>query len=173
LADACGASPRRRNRRARVLAHNARAGAVQQHKRFTMQGYLSVLISILAGLVGSYLTYYFAMKSKKHEAITRFKEEKYAKLLLTLQGFMGSTANAETKRAFFQEQYQAWLYCSDEVVLAINNLVDLVKRNYGKTPNPEEGRRAVGGIVLAMRKDLLGRTSLNYEHFVYTEVREW
>ncbi|SRR5258708_40111975 len=137
-----------------------------------MQGYVSVLIPILAGLVGSYLTYFFTTKSKKHEAITKFKEEKYAKLLLTMQGFMGSTSNAETKRAFFQEQYQAWLYCSDEVVLSLNNLIELVKRHPGKAPDPEAGRRAVGEIVLAMRKDLLGSTSLNYEHFVYTEVRE-
>lgn len=40
-----------------------------------------VLLPIIAGLISSYLTYYFAKKSKKSEVILKFKEEKYANLL--------------------------------------------------------------------------------------------
>ena len=129
-----------------------------------------LLLSLVAGVVGSYLTYYFTNKSKRNEAITKFKEQKYTHLLLKLQGFIGVTTNAKMKREFFEEQYQSWLYCSDEVVDALNHMVNLIKESHGKAPNPEEGKRAVGNIVLAMRKDLLGKTKLDHRAFVYTDV---
>lgn len=127
---------------------------------------------ILTAILASYLTYYFNNRAKKEESIIRFKEEKYAKLLIKLQGFLGSSASAQTKREFFEEQYQSWLYCSDEVVIAINDLIDLVKTSNGKPPDPEAGRKAIGNIVLVMRKDLLGKTNLDYLAFQYTSVNE-
>lgn len=135
-----------------------------------MESMSSLLAPLIAGILGSYLTYYFTSKSKRNEAIVKFKEEKYSKLLLKLQGFVGATTDGKTKREFFEEQYQSWLYCSDEVVEAINHLINLVIENKGKTPNPEEGRKAVGNLVLAMRKDLLGKTGLDYKAFRYTDV---
>ena len=129
-----------------------------------------ILIPILTAIAGSYLTFYFTSRSKKEEAIIRFKEEKYANLLIKMQGFIGKTTSGKSKKEFFEEQYQSWLYCSDDVVEAINNMVHLVINSHGKPPNPEEGRRAVGNIVLAMRKDLLGKTKLDYTAFQYTDV---
>jgi hypothetical protein len=131
-----------------------------------------LLISLVVGVVGSYLTYYFTNKSKRNETITKFKEEKYSHLLLKLQGFIGVTTRAKMKRDFFEELYQSWLYCSDEVVEALLHLVNLIKESHGKIPNPEEGRKAVGNIVLAMRKDLLGKTKLGHLAFQYTDVLE-
>ena len=64
-----------------------------------------LLISLVSGIIGSYLTFYFTNKSKRNEAIIKFKEEKYSHLLLKLQGFIGVTANAKMKREFFEEQY--------------------------------------------------------------------
>ena len=127
---------------------------------------------VLAGLVGSYLTYYFAIQSKRKEAILKFKEEKYSNLLILLQGFVGSTTSAERKRKFFEEQYKSWLYCSDDVVKAMNRMIILVIDSRGQQPNPEVGRKAVGEIVVAMRKDLLGKTALNFNDFRYTDVIE-
>ena len=116
------------------------------------------MIPILTAFISVSLTYYFTNKSKKNEAILKFKEEKYSNLLILLQGFVGSTTSGETKRKFFEEQYKSWLYCSDEVVKAINDMVELVINSKGNNPIPEEGRKAVGMIVLKMRKDLLGKT---------------
>jgi len=59
-----------------------------------------ILIPIITALLSSYLTYYFAIKSKKNEAILKFKEEKYSNLLILLQGFIGKTTSGETKRKF-------------------------------------------------------------------------
>ena len=129
-----------------------------------------VLLPLLTGIIGSYLTYYFTARSKRIETIQRFKEEKYTKLLLLLRGFIGATASGEEKKKFFEEQYQSWIYCSDEVVEAINDMVKLIIESKGSQPKPEDGIKAGGNIVLAMRKDLLGKTRLNYSSFRYTDV---
>lgn len=138
--------------------------------------YTSVLVTsflaLTSAVIGGFVSYYFASKSKKLEAIIKFREEKYSNLLILLQGFVGNTVSYETKKKFFEEQYKSWVYCSDEVVLAINNLVRLVIDSEGKEPNPNEGRKAIGNIVLAMRKDLLGKTTLTYKDFRYTDVRK-
>ena len=131
-----------------------------------------LLLPILTAIIGSYLTYYFTSKSKKSEAILRFKEEKYSNLLILLQGFVGKTTSGEMKRKFFEEQYKSWLYSSDEVVQAINEMVKLVIESRGEAPNPEKGRKAVGDIVFKMRKDLLGKTKLDFKNFQYTDVIE-
>ena len=131
-----------------------------------------ILLPIISAVVGSYLTYYFTSKSKKNEAILKFKEEKYSNLLILLQGFVGRTTSGETKRKFFEEQYKSWLYCSDGVVKAINEMVQLVIDSRGKEPEHEKGKKAVGNIVFEMRKDLLGKTELTADNFRYTDVIE-
>jgi hypothetical protein len=55
----------------------------------------------------------FTSRTKREESIIRFKDEKYAKLLVKLQGFVGTTTSGQLKREFFEEQYQSWLYASD------------------------------------------------------------
>ena len=114
-----------------------------------------------------YLTYYFTIKSKKNEAILKFKEEKYSNLLILLRGFLGRTTSGETKRRFFEEQYKSWLYCSDRVVKAINKMLQFVIDSRGK--EPEKDKKAVGNIVFEMRKDLLGKTELTSKDFRYTD----
>lgn len=131
---------------------------------------VNAILPILTAIAGSYLTYFFASRSKREESILKYKEEKYANLLVLLQGFVGSTATSEKKRKFFEEQYRSWIYSSDEVVKAINEMVKLVIDSKGKDPDPELGRKVVGNIVLAMRKDLNGKTNLNYIDFRYTDV---
>ena len=131
-----------------------------------------ILIPIITALLSSYLTYYFAIKSKKNEAILKFKEEKYSNLLILLQGFVGKTTSGDTKRKFFEEQYKSWLYCSDGVVRAINEMVQLVIDSRGKEPEHDKGKNAVGNIVFEMRKDLLGKTELSVKDFRYTDVIE-
>ena len=131
---------------------------------------LLILIPIIVAVISSYLTYYFAIKSKKNEAILKFKEEKYSNLLILLQGFVGKTTSGETKKKFFEEQYKSWLYSSDGVIKAINEMVQLVINAKGKEPEQEKGKKAVGNIVLEMRKDLSGKTNLKSEDFRYTDV---
>ena len=129
----------------------------------------TTILSILTAVIGSYLTYFFTSRSKREEAILKCKEEKYVNLLILLQGFVGSTSSTEMKRKFFEEQYKSWIYSSDDVVKAINEMIDTVI-NGGLNNNPEKGRQVVGNIVLAMRKDLNKSTKLKFSDFRYTDV---
>ena len=136
------------------------------------QQWFIALVPLVSAAVGAFLTYLFTWRSKRDEAIFRFKEEKNARLLVKLQGFVGATISAQLKREFFEEQYQSWLYASDNVVQALNQMVRLVIANRGGMPDREAGRKAVGEIVLAMRRDLLRKTDLDYTAFQYIDVRE-
>ena len=137
-----------------------------------MSEMIIALLSLLSAAVSAFLAYVFTSRATRSEAILRFKEEKYAKLLVKLQGFVGATTSGQLKREFFEEQYQAWLYASDEVVEALNKMVRLVIESRGEQPDSEAGRKAVGSIVLAMRRDLLRKTDLDYTAFQYTDVHE-
>jgi hypothetical protein len=131
---------------------------------------ITSLLALASAIIGGFVSFYFTSRSKKYEAILKFREEKYSNMLNLLQGFIGNTANYETKKRFFEEQYKSWVYSSDEVVLAINNLIKFVIDSKGKEPDHDAGKKAVGDIVIAMRKDLLGKTKLKYIDFRYTDV---
>ncbi|HLD24267.1 MAG TPA: hypothetical protein VJA83_10035 [Sulfuricurvum sp.] len=131
---------------------------------------INTILPIFTAVIGSYLTYFFTNRTKREESILKYKEEKYANLLVLLQGFVGSTSTSETKRKFFEEQYRSWIYSSDNVIKAINEMVQLVIDSKGKEPDPEKGRQAIGNIVIAMRKDLNEKTKLNFSDFRYTDV---
>ena len=130
---------------------------------------LLILLPLIAALGSSYLTYFFAIRSKKEESMRRFKEEKYSNLVILLQGFVGKTISGELKKQFFEEQYRSWLYCSDDVVKAINDLIALLMASRGR-PDPKKGKEVIGSIILAMRRDMLGKTKLDHSHFFYTDV---
>ncbi|HXY78027.1 MAG TPA: hypothetical protein VEH47_04395 [Candidatus Acidoferrales bacterium] len=135
-----------------------------------MKEWLVALVPLLMGAVGAFLGYLLSLRAKRYESIARFKEEKYARLLVKLQGFAGATTSATLKKEFFEEQYQSWLYASDEVIEALNAMVRLVIESRGTPPDRAAGQKAVGNIVLAMRRDLLRRTKLDYTAFRYIDV---
>lgn len=50
-------------------------------------------------------------------------------------------------------------------------MVDLVKNSNKKPIEPKTGRKAIGDIVIAIRKDLINKkTKLKPEDFTYTDV---
>lgn len=65
---------------------------------------LVTLLPVFTLIIGSALTFHYGVRAKKSEAAQKYKEEQYSKLLVKLQGFVGQTANAKTKREFFEEQ---------------------------------------------------------------------
>jgi len=137
-----------------------------------MKDWLLAIVPLVSAALGAFVTYLFTARAQRDESILRFQEEKYARLLVKLQGFVGVTSSGQMKREFFEEQYQAWLYASDDVVRALNVMVQLVIESRGASPDPEAGRRAIGEIALAMRRDLLRHTALDYAAFRHTDVHE-
>ena len=129
----------------------------------------TILLTIITALISSYLTYYFAIKSKRDEIILKFKEEKYTQLLILLQGFVEGTASEKIKRQFFEQHYQSWLYCSDGVTKAINDLITLLDSKR-EGPYHIGGGDVLGNIAFEMRKDLLGKTKLKPKDFRYISI---
>ena len=99
---------------------------------------LLIILPIITGIC----TYMVTIKTKKSEVMQKFKEEKYSNLLIHLQGFVGNTTSADKKRMFFEEQYKSWLYSSDNVVKAINEMVELVIKEQGKQPDIKKRKRS-------------------------------
>src|SRR5437016_12690616 len=131
---------------------------------------LLLILPFVSGVISAWITYFFTVRTQKNAAILKFKEEKYANLIVLLKGCVGNTASAKLKEEFFDEQYRSWLYSSDEVVKAINTLTSLLIIKHGNQPDKYKGDKVVGDIILQMRKDLLGKTNLTYKDFHYTDV---
>jgi len=87
---------------------------------------------------------YFTSKTKRNEAILKYKEDKYSNLLVLLQGFVGLTASSETKKKFFEEQHRSWLYCSAGVVTAINDMIELAISEKVKIRNQKKEEESLG-----------------------------
>ena len=126
------------------------------------------ILLITLPIISSYLTYFLTSRAKRDDAIFKYKEEKYGNLILLIQGFLdsGSKNTTEMKEKFFEEQYKSWLYSSDEVILATNNMVNTLILLKDVKVDSE----LVGDIVIAMRKDMLGKTNLSSSDFRYTVV---
>jgi hypothetical protein len=89
-----------------------------------------------------------------HEEFIR-KEERYKNLLQALEGFTGKNkTNPELRDKFLKEIELAWLYCPDEIIISINNLLSEFKRDES---TQDDYRLAIKNIILSMRKDLLSR----------------
>jgi len=131
---------------------------------------LLIALPILTAILGSFFTYIFSVKEKKSETVRKFKEEKYMNLILLLQSFIGSTNSGDGKRKFFEESYKSWLYCSDDVTKAINDLINFFSNETGLINDTNKGHELIGRIVLEMRKDLLGKTRLKITDFKYVSV---
>ena len=67
---------------------------------------------------------------------------------MLLDGEFGKTRSGTLKIEFFNEQYRSWLYSEDQVVKAINNMVEVVKSE--KVIDQNRGQELIGNIVLAM-----------------------
>ncbi len=135
------------------------------------------ILPILTLVLGAYLNHKLGEKSKKTEHVLKYKEEKYANMILYLQGFVGNTASPDIQKDFLKELYKSWLYASDWVVTAVNNLVEYIKIINLDTPlsdsNKKIWRDYIGEIVLEMRKDLLWKTDLKSADFRYTDIGNW
>jgi hypothetical protein len=87
----------------------------------------NVATIVLSALLGSLLTYFFAIRTLRTETELRLKAEKYSNLIEYLRGFIGNTARKELKEKFIAEWEASWLYCSDEVFRNINRLMEHVR----------------------------------------------
>lgn len=86
------------------------------------------------------------------------KEEKYSELIKCLRGFYVRSSNEELKDEFLKQLNLSWLYCSDEVIHKAYEFLGMV--HVDKQYPDGEKEKAVGELVLAMRKDLITRSRI-------------
>lgn len=130
-----------------------------------------IIFPFISGVVSAWVTYLFTSKSIKNQAVLKFKEERYSNLLVLLKGFVGKSASASLKKKFIDEQYKSWLYCSDDVVRAMNNMTRSISLE-NKSKKRYKENELIGKIIISMRKDLIGKTNLKYTDFPYTDIIE-
>lgn len=134
----------------------------------------NLITILLSALVGSGLTYWFGVRHLRTETEIKAKVEKYNNLIKYLRGFIGASANSELKKHFFQEWETSWLYCSDDVFNAIHQMIEYIQIEPTQRKKPDiKGKKILGDIILAMRKDLLSKgTRLSNDDFVFYDVHE-
>jgi hypothetical protein len=137
----------------------------------------NLITIILSALVGSGITYWFGVRHLRTETEIKVKVEKYNNLIKYLRGFIGVSASGELKKQFFQEWEASWLYCSDNVFNAVRRMIEYAQNKgtikRGNETEDEVGKEMLGGIILAMRKDLLRkRTKLSNKDFIFWDIIE-
>ncbi len=114
----------------------------------------NTLAAIAIAFITPSLAYYFGLRPNRLEARFRFKEARYGELLVLLErAYIGDTASTKTKKLFYAEYYKSWLYCSKEVITAMNDFSRLFEGNK-EMVDASVADPKIEQIVLAMRRDL-------------------
>ena len=124
-------------------------------------------------VVGTVLAWFWNERRKRSADDYIRKEKKYEALVESLRGFYVATASRELKRRFLDELNKCWLYCPDEIIE--KGYAFLATVHTDKVQPDEVKERALGELVVAIRKDLLSRrpvrrTALKSSHFKHFAV---
>ncbi|PCH85368.1 MAG: hypothetical protein COB26_11940 [Piscirickettsiaceae bacterium] len=127
-------------------------------------------IKFFLPLAGAVIAWVLNERRKRTWEEYRRKEECYSKLLASLTGFYTYAADAGVRSKFIEEYKKSWMYCSDEVIKAMNQMIYATK--VGSTVTPECQREIIGGLIVEIRKDLLNRkltkkTKLNPKDYIH------
>ncbi len=132
---------------------------------------LNILIPVIAAVIVSIITlvtWYLNERSKRiHEEYKR-KEEKYSELIRCLRGFYVESSDKEMRTEFLNQLNLCWMYCPDEIIHKAYNFLLMVHTD--KKHSGEEKEKAMGKLILAIRKDLtdnrpLRKTGLKPDDF--------
>jgi len=96
------------------------------------------------------------MSKRKWEDYKR-KEESYRNLLSSIKGFYAASNDVNLKQAFIDQLNICWLYAPDEVILKADQFLELVRVGDETPDSKKEREKALGELVLTIRKDILSR----------------
>ena len=100
------------------------------------------------------------------------KEDRYQELIKSLKGFYLTSWSPEESKAhknhFIDQLNLCWMYCPDDVIRKAYAFIDSV--HTGQASTDEKKEKALGELMLAIRKDLIDRkvlskTTLKHEDF--------
>ena len=156
------------------------ATQTQSRSRFAERAktLLGILLPLLIAIIPIVLTYYFSKKQEIDLKINEEKMRRYENLITYIdRGFLDSTRDAnektQNKQNYYEQTYIVWLYASDDVISNLNQFA-LAFSEWDKKKTPElesKVRSTIGRMVLAMRKDIRGKTGLTESDFITTTVQ--
>ena len=137
------------------------------------QGTVNMLIPIIGAVivfVSGLVTWYLNERSKRIYEEYKRKEDKYSALIRSLRGFYVDSFNKELQTEFLNQLNLCWMYCPDEVIHKAYNFLLMV--HTAQKHSDEEKGKAVGELILTIRKDLISKkplvkTNLKPEDFRY------
>ena len=125
------------------------------------QGTVNILIPVIGAVVvfvSGLVTWYLNQRSKRiYEEYAR-KEEKYSGLIRSLRGFYINSFDKELRNEFLNQLNLCWMYCPDEIIHKSYNF--LLMAHTDQKHSDEEKEKAVGELMVAIRKDLISRKPL-------------
>jgi len=124
-----------------------------------------IVVTVIAGLI----TWYLNQQSKlSYENYVR-REQRFVALVSCIHGFGEQTDNKEMRDKFIKELDISWLYCSDEVILRAYKFLESVMK--GSNVTEEQQQKAMGELMLAIRKDLIENKKLNKTNLKPSDFR--
>lgn len=91
------------------------------------------------------------------------KEDQYQELINSLKGFYISSWNPEEskihKNNFIDQLNLCWMYCPDDVIRKAYAFISTV--HTGQKSSDNEKEKALGELILSIRKDLISRKVLS------------
>jgi len=147
--------------------------AIASGKGKMEQGTVNMLIPIIGAVivfVSGLVTWYLNKRSKRIYEEYKRKEDKYSALIRSLRGFYVDSLNKELQTEFLNQLNLCWMYCPDEVIHKAYNFLLMV--HTAQKYSDEEKEKAVGELILTIRKDLISKkplvkTNLKPEDFRY------
>jgi len=147
--------------------------AIASGKGKMEQGTVNMLIPIIGAVivfVSGLVTWYLNERSKRIYEEYKRKEDKYSALIRSLRGFYVDSFNKELQTEFLNQLNLCWMYCPDEVIHKAYNF--LLMLHTAQKYSDEEKEKAVGELILTIRKDLISKkplvkTNLKPEDFRY------
>lgn len=134
--------------------------------------------AIILAVIPASATYFYAKDQDLSMKINQEKISRYEKLITSIdRGFITSrrdTSEIENyKREFYENTYIVWLYAPDSVISALNEFTATFSTwdAHGAPKNDTSVNEALGQLILAMRKDVYGKTALKSNELITVTVR--
>lgn len=133
------------------------------------------VIGVIFTVTGGFVTWYLNERSKRIYEEYKRKEDRYSELIRSLKGF-SVPPDTKLTREFLDQVYLCWMYCPDEVIGKANKFLLMTHEDTGNKYSNEEREKAVGELILCIRKDLIDRkplrkTKLKPEDYKYLRAK--
>jgi len=116
-------------------------------------------IKFFLPLAGGVIAWFLNERRKRSWEEYLRKEKCYSMLLESLSGFYSHSSDATVRNQFIEEYKKSWMYCSDEVIQAMNNMIHATKE--GAIIEMDRRLEIIGELIIEIRKDLLKRDLTN------------